>query len=1218
MNPTPSPSQFTDIQATILDALPAHIALIDAQGVILAVNESWRRFALANHLQTPDFAVGRNYLHLCESATGDCSGEANLAASGIRRVLAGEIPEFSLDYPCHSPTEPRWFRLMITPLSQTGLSGAVVMHINVTEQTLAGDALRESEARFRGTFEQAAVGIAHVSLQGRFHRVNDKLCSILGHSREELLQLAFDDLIVPEDRDEAFEVRRAILAGERSTFTTEKRYRHEDGKVVWANLVTTLQRTPDGEPKYFISVFEDITQRKLAEFRLHRLNRLHTVLSRTGEAAVRNPNRLELLADICRIVVADGRLRLAIIVEIDEPSGSIRQVAAYGEGLPYLDDLKVTLDGPLGQGTIGTALRTGRHDLCNDFANDPRMAPWRQRALHFGFLSTASFPLTIGSLTIGTLTLFSGEAGYFHNDEIHLMSSVADTVSFALEGLRKEQDRQKTEAALRASESNMAAAQQIAHFGSWELDLTHPLHPDSTPLRWSDEMFRIAGLAPGSVAVTRNLFFSLVPPDEQDEIRSAVAAAIQNRTPYSIVHRLVRPNGEIRFVREAAQLIFDPSSGHPLKMIGTAHDITLQRAAEADLRESEERFRLLAKASHAAIWDWNMIADSLSWNEGVSTLFGYPPEDIEPNIRFCLGRIHPDDLDAVDAIVRHAFACGAESWTADYRFRHRDGRYIPVRDCGYILRDSSGQPIRMIGGMTDLSERRQAEARIAEQAALIDQAHDAIILRDLDHLITFWNKGAERIFGWTAAEACGQPFHDLVRVEPDRFSEANRAVRSKGEWNGEIQQFTKSNSKLIFASRWTLLRDPRGEPRAILSIDSDITERKRLEQRFLRAQRMESIGTLAGGIAHDLNNALVPILMSVDLLKLDLSSSERARTVSTIESSARRCAEMVSQVLSFARGFEGRKSIVQPKYLLSEIQKLASDTFPKNIRILTHIDPNLWSVTGDSTQLHQVLLNLCVNARDAMPGGGSLSLSSSNILLDHTFTASNSEALPGPHVLIQVQDDGIGIPPETIDKIFDPFFTTKEVGKGTGLGLSTSLAIIQSHGGFLRVYSEPGRGSTFQVYLPAHTTQHSDDLARHHESLPRGKGELILVIDDESSVLQITRQTLETFGYRVMLAQDGAQAIALYVQNKHDIALVLTDMMMPVMDGPATIQVLVKLNPLIRLIATSGISSNAHVAQVASAGLTHFLPKPYTAETLLRLLRRVLDEKSSPAASSPR
>jgi CheY-like chemotaxis protein len=247
-----------------------------------------------------------------------------------------------------------------------------------------------------------------------------------------------------------------------------------------------------------------------------------------------------------------------------------------------------------------------------------------------------------------------------------------------------------------------------------------------------------------------------------------------------------------------------------------------------------------------------------------------------------------------------------------------------------------------------------------------------------------------------------------------------------------------------------------------------------------------------------------------------------------------------------------------------------------------------------------------VNARDAMPDGGSLTLSAENIELDSHYAGLNPDARAGPYVVLQIEDSGSGIPPEVIEKIFDPFFTTKEVGKGTGLGLSTTLAIVKSHAGFIRVYSELGKGTTFKVHLPAQTEPSSETMAETSSEMPRGHGELILVVDDETSVRQITQQTLEAFGYRVILAADGAEAVAIYAVRASEIAVVLTDMTMPVMDGMSTIRVLRKINPAVRVIGASGLAANSQVTQTASLGVKYFLPKPYTAETLLKTLKQIL------------
>jgi CheY-like chemotaxis protein len=328
--------------------------------------------------------------------------------------------------------------------------------------------------------------------------------------------------------------------------------------------------------------------------------------------------------------------------------------------------------------------------------------------------------------------------------------------------------------------------------------------------------------------------------------------------------------------------------------------------------------------------------------------------------------------------------------------------------------------------------------------------------------------------------------------------------------------------------------------------------------------------------------------------------------LATIGDSAKRGADMVRQVLSFARGVEGQRLEVQAGHLLKEIEKIAAETFPKNIQIRSDIPADLWAVQGDPTQIHQVILNMCVNSRDAMPGGGTLILSARNLMMDAPYASMIPGAKAGPYLIIDIEDTGAGMTPEVIERIFDPFFTTKDLGKGTGLGLSSAMAIIKSHQGFVRVQSEPGKGSKFQIGLPAQAVAVAATPVATPAELPRGDGELVLLIDDEDAVRQIARQTLESFGYRVLAAADGVDAATLYPQHKNEIAVILTDMMMPVMDGPATIQVLLRMNPQARIIAASGLGIKDMVAKATNAGVKHFIPKPYTAETLLKALHSVL------------
>ncbi|MBS0660755.1 MAG: PAS domain S-box protein [Verrucomicrobia bacterium] len=516
-------------------------------------------------------------------------------------------------------------------------------------------------------------------------------------------------------------------------------------------------------------------------------------------------------------------------------------------------------------------------------------------------------------------------------------------------------------------------------------------------------------------------------------------------------------------------------------------------------------------------------------------------------------------------------------------------------------------------------ERKRADAQVREQASLLDKAQDAILVRDLQHRITYWNKSAERLHGWTADEVLGRGARDFLYRDQAAFDESTAKALESGEWTGEMEHLTKDGRTLEVECRLTLVRDEGGAPTSILAIHTNVTERKKLEAQFLRAQRMESIGTLAGGIAHDLNNVLAPILMSVQLLQDELKDEQGRALLEVLETSCQHGADLVRQVLSFARGVKGQRALVNPRHLVRDIQKIIADTFPKNVEFTFRPDRSLWMVTGDSTQLHQVFMNLCVNARDAMPGGGRLTITMRNAEVDEVYAGMNPEARPGNYVVVEVADTGSGIPRALRDRIFEPFFTTKEMGRGTGLGLSTTMAIVKSHGGFINVVSEVGRGTNFEVFLPANV----EGAAEAAESsagadLPRGQGQLVLVVDDEAGIRQVAKSALERFGYRVLLATNGAEAIALHAMHREEIAVVLIDMSMPVMDGSTAIVAIRAINPQVRIIASSGLTSREEIDSAVREGRFHFVPKPYTAEKILRVLSEALGPEPGGTAESGR
>jgi PAS domain S-box-containing protein len=514
-------------------------------------------------------------------------------------------------------------------------------------------------------------------------------------------------------------------------------------------------------------------------------------------------------------------------------------------------------------------------------------------------------------------------------------------------------------------------------------------------------------------------------------------------------------------------------------------DIAARKLADTALRQSEERFKLVARAVTEVIWDWNLLTESLWWSDNFVTTFGNVLGETDPDRDSWKRRIHSDDLDRVVNGIDEALSTGAESWSADYRFRLRDGVYASVRDNGFILRDERGTAIRMVGGLRDLTEYKKAQDNSA------------------------------------------------------------------------------------------------------------------------RAQRMEGIGTLAGGIAHDLNNVLTPVMMSIELLKFDSGNDPERKTIlDTIQVCCRRGADLVRQVLNFARGVDGERAPIRVVQLIKDLNAIIGESFPRNISIKTKVANDLWPITGDSTQIHQVLLNLAVNARDAMPNGGALSITASNVALDPTDVGSSSQTSAGRHVLIRISDTGAGITPANCDHIFEHFFTTKKVGEGTGFGLSIVHEIVKSHGGFLTVDSDVGRGASFNVFLPADKAlRTTSSLPPFRPHQPRGHGQLILVVDDEIAIREMTQRTLEAFGYKVITAANGAEAVAIYVQKAQDIALVLTDMMMPVMDGAAAVIEFKRINPLVKIVAVSGLNLMGETKSAVS----RFLPKPYLALELIQLVGEVLE-----------
>ncbi|HEX3718077.1 MAG TPA: ATP-binding protein [Verrucomicrobiae bacterium] len=507
------------------------------------------------------------------------------------------------------------------------------------------------------------------------------------------------------------------------------------------------------------------------------------------------------------------------------------------------------------------------------------------------------------------------------------------------------------------------------------------------------------------------------------------------------------------------------------------------------------------------------------------------------------------------------------------------------------------------------SDLREANTRLGEQARLLDLARDAIIVWDLEGRARYWNKSAELLYGWTAAEAIGAKVAERYCRGPKALEKELKAWQAvaSGEWNGELRHVSKSGKDILVQSRWTLVRDSQGNPQAVLVINTDITERKELEMQFWRAQRMDSIGTLAGGIAHDLNNILAPILMIGPLLRAQIDDPSMAALIESMEHGAERGANIVKQILTFSRGGGGKKAPLQIHRLLKQVTAFIKDTFPKSIHAQLIAPRDLWMVEGNSAELHQVLMNLCVNSREAMPDGGALKIEAQNVILDDPAAANIPNARPGRYVMLRVNDTGSGIAAEHMNRIFDPFFTTKEVGKGPGLGLSTVLGIVTASGGSVQARSDRGKGAEFVLYLPALTESLATTPATPYPEPSPGPGELIMVVEEDSAVGAILETILITNGYRVLLTGDGDEAMELYHRYQKEIDAVLADATLEAANGKSVVHALNDLDPSAKLIPTSDVSED-QLPTLPHSLATHLLRKPCQASMVLETLRSVLDK----------
>lgn len=686
-------------------------------------------------------------------------------------------------------------------------------------------------------------------------------------------------------------------------------------------------------------------------------------------------------------------------------------------------------------------------------------------------------------------------------------------------------------------------------------------------------------------------------PDLQVQLQQAIVRAATGE--------LVRFEAK-HFLADGSHVIVDFSlspikdeTGKVVMLIPEGRDITDRKRTEAALQESEARFRALLTAAPVGIFQADVTGNNLFLNQQCLQLMGLEstPDEVT-RLDAAINTLHPDDRQWVSTQWRRAVRSQQE-FAAECRFLTPQGRvnWVFVKAIG--IDEESGNLTGYIGTMMDITERKQLER---DRERFLAVASELQLILGNNGYYRWVSPMFESVLGWTAAEMTSRKWTEFIHPDDINPSVAESASLFDGNTTiGFENRYLHQNGSYRWLS-WKA--QPYPEEDSIYAVAVDITEKKQLEQQFLRAQRLESLGSLASGIAHDLNNVLTPIVGVAQLLPMTLPNLDdrNRRLLDMLVESSRRGSGLVKQILTFARGLDGERTTIQVRHILTELISVARQTFPKSIEIQVNNDrEDLWLVNVDATQIHQVLMNLFVNARDAMPDGGSLTASSENMVIDADYAQIHLQSPAGAYILISIADTGIGMTGEILDRIFEPFFTTKETG--TGLGLSTVRGIVKAHGGAIEVESQIGRGTCFKIYLPAIYSKEAESSATAGDSYD-GQGRIVLVVDDEIAIREIVKESLETYNYRAIAASDGIEAIDLYSQNHRSIAIVLIDMMMPNLDTRSTILALQQINPQVQIVVMSGSVVNL-AAMVDTQQVSAFLTKPFATTDMLQTLAEI-------------
>jgi two-component system, cell cycle sensor histidine kinase and response regulator CckA len=868
---------------------------------------------------------------------------------------------------------------------------------------------------------------------------------------------------------------------------------------------------------------------------------------------------------------------------------------------------------PISFSFCGHVVATGEPLVVEDARRHPLLRH-SQAIRELGWVAYAGVPLiTRQGHTVGSFSVVDKMPRVWSERDIGLLQDLAASAVTEIELRGEVAERRQAEQARRESEDQFHSTFEESGIGMAVISI------DGRWLRVNRALTEMLDSARDEL-----IGFSTearTHPDDVAADREAVRLLLAGEArTYTTEKRYTRPSGEVLWALVNVSLVTSPE-GEPLHLIAAIQEFTERKKAEAELQQSQDRYRLVAEASGEAVWDWDLVTDRVTWDAGTGPLLDYSRSDLGETASWWYDRIHPEDRERVVASIDAAIASSATSWFEEYRFRRLDGSYASVRDRAHLAKDSAGLPVRVISAMSDLGQTRGADPRLNQ---VLESLPVGVWLFDSDGRVVLANQAVRQIWGETPVTS----LEDLSRFnprwptgEPVEASEWGiaRALRSsETSVDEELTIGTPDTGYKTVLVSAVPVHGPAGEVAGAVSVTQDITQRRageaallRKEQQLHRAQKMDAIGQLAGGIAHDFNNLLTGILSYSDLILQELRPADPIREdVEQIRDAGHRAAALTRQLLAFSRRQLLQPRVISLNTLISSVEPMLHRLVGNQVNLHIELDQSLGNVRADPSQLEQILVNLAINARDAMPSGGRLAITTATLELEgeEDDLLRETAMAPGSYIVLRVSDTGTGMDQATQSQIFEPFFTTRHGSGRRGLGLPTVYGIVEQSGGHVTVESEPGEGTTFTIYLPRYDGAEPVSSPTTHP-LAEGGTETILLVEDEPTVRASVRRLLEWHGYTVLEARNGIDALQIYDDNETRIDLVLTDMIMPEMGGRELVDRLRAGRTGLKVLYMSGYTEEAALRNGSVPRDTGFVEKPFTVETLMRRLRQVLDER---------